>query len=100
MTPRIPNFRDDSRLRWGGFTIYRHPNSGLRVWIIGSHGTRFFSEASAHAAIDEIVANNFRHVSPGVWHWEAEENTYTTEQAVDHIERMACEMARYERIAE
>ena len=95
-----PSIRDDARLRWAGFCIYRHPNSGLRAWTIGPRGTRFFSEAGAHAAIDEIIANRFKHVSPGLWHWEAEENTFTTAQALDHIERLTCELARYETLAE
>lgn len=91
--------RDDARLRLAGFCIYRHPNSGLRVWTIGPRGTRFFTETTAHAAIDRILANDFRHVSPGLWHFEAEENTYTTEQALDHIERMELEFSRYEALA-
>jgi hypothetical protein len=100
MTRPLPICRDDSRLRWAGFTIYRHPNSGVRVWIIGPRGTRFFVEQQAHIAIDRIIADGFRHISPGRWHAEWDETTYTTEAALDHIERIDGELRRYERISE
>ena len=93
-----PSIRDDARLRAAGFSIWRHDAHG-RTWRLGQ-GRQFFTAAQAHGAVDSILANHFKHVSPGLWHFEAEENTFTTSEALDHIELLTCELARYETLAE